>query len=126
MRGSPSFRATPRMAATWPGRGLQGTLTRVERVLRAIKTDRLQVRPTHVCAENWVRAHVFRCMLAWYLEWHLRQTLAPLLCEDDDPEGARAKRRTPVEESRLSDSARRKTAFRPRPTASPSRTWPIC
>ncbi len=94
-------------------------LARVERAFRAIKTDRLQVRPIHVYAENRVRAHVFLCMLAWYLEWHMRRTLAPLLFEDDDPEGARAKRSTPVEKARPSDSARRKTASKTTPDGLP-------
>ncbi len=94
-------------------------LARVERAFRAIKTDRLQVRPIHVYAENRVRAHVFLCMLAWYLEWHMRRTLAPLLFEDDDPEGARAKRSTPVEKARPSDSAKRKTASKTTPDGLP-------
>ncbi len=66
-----------------------------------------------------MRAHVFLCMLAWYLEWHMRRALAPLLFEDDDPEGARAKRRTPVEKARPSDSARRKTASKTTPDGLP-------
>ncbi len=94
-------------------------LSRVERAFRAIKTGRLQVRPIHVYAENRVRAHVFLCMLAWYLEWHMRRALAPLLFEDDDPEGARAKRCTPVEKARPSDSARRKAASKATPEGLP-------
>ena len=85
-------------------------LSRVERAFRALKTDRLEMRPIYVYAENQVRAHVFLCMLAWYLEWHMRRALAPLLFEEDDPEGARAQRITPVEKARPSDSARRKAA----------------
>ncbi len=94
-------------------------LSRVERAFRAIKTDRIQVRPIHVYAEDRVRAHVFLCMLAWYLEWHMRRALAPVLFEDDDPEGARDKRSSPVEKARPSDSAKRKTASKTMPDGLP-------
>ena len=67
------------------------SLARVERAFRSCKATRLQVRPFYVHTVDHVRGHVFLVMLAWYLEWHMRRSLAPLLFEDDDPEGARSK-----------------------------------
>ncbi|MDE0531095.1 MAG: hypothetical protein OXI01_06550, partial [Albidovulum sp.] len=55
--------------------------------------------------EERVRAHVFLCMLACYVEWHMRRRLAPMLFEDDAPEAARA---TPVETAEVSDRAKAK------------------
>ena len=94
-------------------------LSRVERAFRILKADRLQVRPIYLYSEHRVRAHVFLCMLAYYLEWHMRRALAPLLFEDDDPEGARAKRSTPVQKAQPSDSAKRKTASKTTPEGLP-------
>ena len=68
------------------------SLSKVERAFRFMKQSRLQVRPIYVYSADHVRAHVFLCMLAYYLEWHLRKRLAPMLFEDDDPEGATAQR----------------------------------
>ena len=51
----------------------------VEQALRCFKTVDLQVRPVHHRLEGRVRAHVFLCMLAYYLEWHMRKALAPML-----------------------------------------------
>ena len=60
------------------------SLARVEQAFRLLKTTRLQVRPVYVYNADRVRAHLFLCMLAYYVEWHLRRRLAPLLFEDDD------------------------------------------
>ena len=57
-----------------------------------------------------VRAHVFLCALACHVEWHLRRRLAPMLFEDDDPEGAGTQRTSPVQPARTSEQARRKSA----------------
>ena len=54
-------------------------LALVERAFRCIKTVDLQVRPVHHWLAEQVRAHVFLCMLAYYVEWHMRQRLAPML-----------------------------------------------
>ena len=83
-------------------------LCRVERAFRSMKSS-LRVRPIYAYSEAHVRGHVFLCMLAYYVEWHMRKLLAPLLFEDDDREGARRKRRTPVERAVVSDSAKRKS-----------------
>ncbi len=65
------------------------SLSKVERAFRSIKKD-LRVRPFKVYSEAHVRAHVFLCLLSYYIEWHLRQRLALLLFEDDDRQAARA------------------------------------
>ena len=63
-------------------------LSVVERAFRSYKTVDLKVRPIYHYSAERVRAHVFLCMLAYYLEWHLRQKLAPLLFDDHQPEAA--------------------------------------
>ena len=95
------------------------SLARVEQAFRAIKTARLKVRPVYVYNAERVRAHVFLCMLAWYVEWHLRRRLAPLLFEDDDREGARAQRTSPVQKAEVSDRARDKAATKTTPDGFP-------
>ncbi len=64
------------------------SLAGVERVFLTMRTSRLRIRPVHVHSEDHVRAHVFLCMLACHVEWHMRR-LAPILFEDDDREGGR-------------------------------------
>jgi hypothetical protein len=80
----------------------------VERAFRCIKTVDLQVRPVHHWLADRVRAHVFLCMLAYYLEWHMRQKLAPLLFDDMDKEAAEAARKSVVAKAQRSQSARKK------------------
>jgi hypothetical protein len=58
-------------------------LSRVERAFRTIKTGNLQVRPIHHHLEERVRAHIFLCMLAYYVEWHMREALRPMLFSDE-------------------------------------------
>ncbi len=58
-------------------------LSQVERVFRSLKSVDLKVRPIRHHLEKRVRAHVFLCMLAYYVEWHMRQALAPILFDDD-------------------------------------------
>jgi hypothetical protein len=71
-------------------------LARVERAFRCLKTVDLDIRPIRHWTEGRVRAHVFLCMLAYHVEWHLRQALAPLLFHDTEIEVARARRPSPV------------------------------
>jgi transposase len=71
------------------------SLSGVERAFRSLKTVDLHVRPIHHRQPDRVRAHIFLCMLAYYVEWHMRQDLAPLLFDDDD-KAAAAKQRTSV------------------------------
>ena len=54
----------------------------------------------------------FLCMLAYYVQWHMRQRLAPLLFEDDNPEAARAQRQSPVCKGKVSESAKSKSALK--------------
>lgn len=86
------------------------SLAQVERAFRSLKTIDLHIRPIHHRLADRVRAHVFLCMLAYYVEWHLRRAWAPLLFAEDDPEGARAQRTSPVEPAAPSASAKRKAA----------------
>jgi Transposase DDE domain len=60
-------------------------LTRVERAFRSFKAVDLAVRPIHHWTEPRVRAHVFLCLLAYYVEWHLERAWAPLLFRDEEP-----------------------------------------
>jgi len=83
-------------------------LSAVERAFRSFKTVDLKVRPIHHRLESRVRTHVFLCMLAYYVEWHMRQDLAPILFDDDDKEAAAAKRVSPVSPARRSDRATHK------------------
>ena len=83
-------------------------LSAVERAFRSLKSVDLKVRPVfHRTAER-VRAHVLLCMLAYYVEWHMRRRLAPLLFDDEDRAGAEAARASVVAPARVSESARRK------------------
>jgi transposase len=68
------------------------SLARVERAFRCVKTVDLHVRPVYHWLEDGVRAHVLLCMLAYYLEWHMRRCLAPMLFDDAEKEEAEALR----------------------------------
>ena len=94
------------------------SLSAVERAFRTAKSH-LKVRPVYVYSEDHVRGHVFLCMLAYYVQWHMRQRLVPLLFEDDDRPAARAKRKTPVEKAEVSPSARRKADTKRTPDGFP-------
>jgi transposase len=60
-------------------------LAGVERAFRSAKTIDLHVRPIHHRLADRVKAHVFICMLAYYVEWHMRRKLAPVLFDDEQP-----------------------------------------
>jgi transposase len=83
-------------------------LSKVERAFRCMKTVDLKVRPIYHYLDGRVRAHVFLCMLAYYVEWHMRNELAPILFEDDEKEAAEALRTSIVQEAQRSVKARRK------------------
>lgn len=85
-------------------------LSKVERAFRCLKTVDLKVRPIFHRLEDRVRAHVFLCMLAYYVEWHLRQSLSPILFEDDDKEGAQKRRTSVVAPAQRSESASAKAS----------------
>ena len=86
------------------------SLARVERAFRCMKTVDLELRPVFHWTAARVRAHVLLCMLAYYLEWHMRQKLAPLLFDDHDRPAAEAQRTSPVAKAEPSPAARRKVA----------------
>ncbi|MCW5976814.1 MAG: transposase [Bryobacteraceae bacterium] len=73
-------------------KGLSG----VQRAFRSLKSVDLHVRPIHHRLPDRVRAHILPCMLAYYVEWHMRQRLAPMLFDDDDKPQAQAARRSIV------------------------------
>ncbi len=81
------------------------SLSLVERAFRCIKTVDLQIRPVHHWLADRVRAHVFLCMLAYYLEWHMRQRLAPMLYDDTDKDAAEAQRPSVVAKAERSPAA---------------------
>jgi hypothetical protein len=83
-------------------------LAEVERAFRSLKSVDLKVRPIHHRLEQRVRAHVLVCMLAYYVEWHMRQALAPVLFDDDDPAAAEAARPSVVAPAQRSPQAQRK------------------
>ena len=62
------------------------SLSQVESAFRCYKSIDLKVRPIYHYKGERVKAHIFLCMLAYYVEWHLRKTLAPLLFEDEETE----------------------------------------
>jgi hypothetical protein len=86
-------------------------LARVERDFRSIKADDLDLRPIHHWLEDRVRAHVLICMLAAYLTWHLRKTLAPLTYTDEHP----PRQANPVAPARRSARAAGKAAVHASP-----------
>jgi hypothetical protein len=85
-------------------------LAAVERAFRSTKTVDLKVRPIHHHLEDRVRCHVFLCMLAYYVEWHMRETLAPILFDDEQPEEGEKLRGSIVRPARRSPGAEQKAA----------------
>jgi hypothetical protein len=83
-------------------------LATIERAFRSLKTVDLKVRPIHHRKADRVHAHVFLCMLAYYIEWHMRRALAPLLFDDDDPAAGEAERRSVVAPAQRSPRAKAK------------------
>jgi transposase len=86
------------------------SLSQAERAFRSIKTVDLEIRPIHHRLSDRVRAHVLLCMLAYYLEWHMRQALAPILFDDHPRAEAAAARSSIVAPAQRSTAARRKAA----------------
>ena len=84
------------------------SLSGVERAFRSLKTVDLQVRPIHHRLPGRVRAHILLCMLAYYVEWHMRQLLAPILFDDDDKPQAQAARASIVAPAQRSTTAKLK------------------
>ena len=95
------------------------SLSQVEPAFRNLKTSRLKVRPMYVYTTEHVKAHVFLCMLAFHVEWHMRRRLAPLLFQDDQPQVARAQRNSPIEPAEVSPSAKAKASTKKTPDGLP-------
>jgi hypothetical protein len=95
-------------------------LAEVERGFRTLKGRELEIRPVHHRLEERVRAHVFLCMLAYYLSWHLREAWAPLLFKDEQPTSAA----DPVAKSARSPSALRKAQSKRTDTGEQVHSYP--
>jgi hypothetical protein len=95
------------------------SLALVERAFRCLKTVDLQVRPIYHWLADRVRAHVLLCMLAYYLEWHMRQTLAPMLFEDADKQAAKTLRTSVVAPAQRSPAAVQKQTTKSSPDGLP-------
>ena len=85
-------------------------LSKVERAFRSLKSADLKVRPLHHRRADRVRAHVLLCMLAYYVEWHMRGKLKPLLFDDPDPQAGEQRRRSVVAPAKRSPAALAKAA----------------
>lgn len=83
-------------------------LSVVERAFRTLKSIDLKVRPIHHHLADRVRAHILLCMLAYYVEWHMRQALTPLLFADEDPQAGEDLRPSIVAPAQRSPAALRK------------------
>ncbi len=83
-------------------------LSSVERAFRSLKSVDLKIRPIYHRLADRVRAHVFLCMLSYYVEWHMRRALAPILFQDDDPQAAAEARKSIVSPAERSPKAKGK------------------
>jgi transposase len=101
-------------------KGLSGA----ERAFRSLKSIDLKLRPIFHWTPNRVRSHALLCMLAYYVEWHMRQALAPMLFEDHDPAGAELARTSVVAPAKRSPSALKKIQTRQTPEGLPAHSFP--
>lgn len=92
-------------------------LSGVERAFRSMKTMDLEIRPIRHRLENRVRAHIFLCMLAYYVKWHMNEAWRPLLFCDENLEGKQL--RDPVAPARRSDEALEKVGAKRLPNDQP-------
>lgn len=98
-------------------------LANVERAFRCLKTVDLKVRPIHHRKADRVRAHVLLCMLAYYVVWHMRRLLAPILFDDDDKPSADKRRASIVAPARRSPRAESKAATKRTEDAEPVESY---
>ena len=94
-------------------------LEQAERAFKTFKGPELQIRPIHHHREDRVRAHIFLCMLAYYLTWHLKQAWAPLIFKDEDPPIAA----DPVAKATRSGAAQRKAQTKRTTTGGPCHSF---
>jgi len=85
-------------------------LSNVERAFRSMKTVDLLVRPIHHRTEDRVRAHIFLCMLSYYVQWHMMDAWRPLTFADENQDAKAT--RDPVAPAKRSDDARSKAALK--------------
>ena len=85
-------------------------LAEVEKVFRGMKTTSLHVRPIFHRLEEMVKAHIFVCMLAYYVQWHMEKSLAPILFRDEELAAQKEKRDNPVEPTEPSKKVKAKKA----------------
>ncbi len=97
------------------------SLALLERAFRTLKGVDMQVRPIHHWLAPRVKAHVFLCMLAYYVEHHMRAALAPILFADHEPEAR--ERATIVRPAEPSPAAKRKLAMRRTADDHPIMPW---
>ena len=88
--------------------GAYKSLANVERAFRSLKTVDLEIRPIYHRLSDRVKSHVFLCMLAYYVEWQMKQKLAPLLFAEEDREGANNVRPDIVSPAVASPTTRKK------------------
>ncbi len=86
------------------------SLSGVEHAFRSLKTVDLELRPVFHWTAPRVRAHVLLCMLAYYLQWYMRRSLAPMLFDEPDPAAREAQRTSLVAKAEPSPAAQRKAA----------------
>src|SRR5882724_3421909 len=92
--------------------GAHKSLAQVERAFHCLKTVDLEIRPVFHWTAPRVRAHVLLCMLAYYVEFHMRRRLAPLLFDDHDRAAAAAERKSIAAPAERSPAAKRKLTSR--------------
>jgi transposase len=98
-------------------------LSQVEWAFRSLKTMDLQVRPIYHWKDDRIRAHVFLCMLAYYVEWHLRGALSEVLFDDHEREAAEATRKSIVSPAPRSEAAKQKEHDRRTPDGFPVQSF---
>ena len=99
------------------------SLSHVERAFRCMKTVDLQLRPIYHHKDDRIRAHVFLCMLSYYVEWHMRERLRKVLFDDCDRTSAKASRSSPVAPATRSETAKQKDATRLTPDGYPVQSF---
>jgi len=97
------------------------SLSQVERAFRSIKTTDLEVRPIYHYGENRVRTHLFICMLAYYVKWHMMEAWRPLLFADEAQ--AEKRQRDPVAPATRSDHAQEKVRSKKLTDGSPAHSF---
>jgi hypothetical protein len=96
-------------------------LSHVEAAFRSLKSDDLQIRPIYHYTEERVRAHLFLCMLAYYVKWHMSEAWRSLLFADEDRD--RLVQRDPVAPATRSDAALEKVASKRLADGSPAHSF---